>query len=68
MLAGSFSEVTRDDLSSVLVKSAAGLQVSVLLEVLQQTTEFEALMSRKYAMPVSCYSRSEEVRLMNWAV
>lgn len=43
----------RDDLKSVLAKAASGLQVGLLLEALQQTTEFEREIARKYSMPVS---------------
>lgn len=53
VLAGGFGEVTRDDLKSVLAKNKSTLQVGLLLEVLQLTTEFEREMSRKYSLPVS---------------
>ncbi|ORY89757.1 Vps53-like protein [Leucosporidium creatinivorum] len=62
MLAGGFSEVTRDDLKSVLAKAAPQLQVGLLLEALGQTTEFEREMSRKYSMPFDSISALSSVR------
>ncbi|GAA5851582.1 hypothetical protein JCM8547_001139 [Rhodosporidiobolus lusitaniae] len=50
VLAGGFSEVTRNDLKSVLAKSASSLTVGLLLESIAQTAEFEREMSRKYSM------------------
>lgn len=43
---------TRNDLKSVLAKAPTGLQVGLLLEALQQTTDFERELSRKYSMSV----------------
>lgn len=43
----------RDDLKSVLVRVASGLNVTKLLEALNATTDFEIEMSRKMGMPVS---------------
>ncbi|KAK4704757.1 vacuolar protein sorting-associated protein 53, partial [Phenoliferia sp. Uapishka_3] len=50
VLAGGFSEVTGNDLKSVLARSSPSLQVGLLLEALQQTTDFEHELSRKYSM------------------
>lgn len=38
-------------MASVLSKGAASLQVAQLLEALQQTTEFEEQLARKWSMP-----------------
>ncbi|GAA6017676.1 hypothetical protein JCM11491_001165 [Sporobolomyces phaffii] len=51
VLAGSFSEVTKNDLKSVLAKVASTLDVNLLLESIAQTNEFERDMARKYSMP-----------------
>ncbi|KAI5477878.1 GARP complex subunit Vps53 [Pseudohyphozyma bogoriensis] len=51
VLGAGFSEVTREDLKSVLSKAAPTLQIGLLLEALQQTTDFERELSRKYSMP-----------------
>ncbi|GAA5880538.1 hypothetical protein JCM16303_005423 [Sporobolomyces ruberrimus] len=50
VLAGSFSEVTKNDLKSVLSKASGSLDVNLLLESIAQTTEFERDMARKYSM------------------
>ena len=42
----------RDDLKSVLVRVASGLNVTKLLEALNMTTEFEHDMERKLGMKV----------------
>ena len=52
-LAARFSDVTRDDLKSVLVREQARLQVAVLLEALQATMEFEGQISKKFNIQVS---------------
>ncbi|GAA5897830.1 Vps53p [Sporobolomyces salmoneus] len=49
VLAGSFSEVTKDDLKNVLSKVSATLDVNLLLESIAQTTEFERDMARKFS-------------------
>lgn len=46
----------RDDLKSVLVRVASGLNVVKLLEGLNTTTDFEVEMSRKMGMSVSLHS------------
>ncbi|GAA5975069.1 hypothetical protein JCM5350_004573 [Sporobolomyces pararoseus] len=50
VLAGSFSEVTKNDLKSVLSKASSTLDVNLLLESIAQTTEFERDMARKFSM------------------
>jgi len=40
----------RDDLKSVLAKGKSNLQVGLLLESIQLTTEFEREMSRKFGL------------------
>ncbi|GAA5896977.1 hypothetical protein JCM5296_002672 [Sporobolomyces johnsonii] len=50
VLAGGFSEVTKNDLKAVLAKASASLGVGLLLESIAQTAEFEREMSRKYSM------------------
>ena len=47
-----FSEITREDFAVVLTKAAATLTVQQLLDTLQPTMEFEALMSRKWSASV----------------
>lgn len=42
----------RDDLSTLLSKAGQSLTVKILLETLQQTTEFELSMAKKWATPV----------------
>ncbi|GAA5834429.1 hypothetical protein JCM3766R1_005209 [Sporobolomyces carnicolor] len=49
VLAGSFSEVTKDDLKNVLSKVSSTLDVNLLLESIAQTTEFERDMARKFS-------------------
>ncbi|EIN11438.1 hypothetical protein PUNSTDRAFT_118834 [Punctularia strigosozonata HHB-11173 SS5] len=48
-----FADITRDDMATLLAKGEASksLPVSLLLETLQQTLEFEASMAKKYATP-----------------
>ncbi|KAF8134453.1 Vps53-like protein [Boletus edulis] len=47
-----FVSITRDDLSTLLSKAGQSLTVQLLLETLQQTTEFELSMAKKWATPV----------------
>ncbi|KIJ68088.1 hypothetical protein HYDPIDRAFT_173763 [Hydnomerulius pinastri MD-312] len=47
-----FVAITRDDLSALLSKVGQSLTVKVLLETLQQTTEFELSMTKKWATPL----------------
>jgi len=51
-LLAKFSEITRDDITTVLSKSGSSLTVKSLLDNLQLTTEFEASMAKKWATPV----------------
>ncbi|PWN47993.1 hypothetical protein IE53DRAFT_389841 [Violaceomyces palustris] len=46
-----FGEITREDLKSVLIRQQGKIQVSVLLEALNATLEFEGFVSRKYGIP-----------------
>lgn len=46
------SPFSRDDLSTLLSKAGQSLAVKLLLETLQQTTEFELSMAKKWATPV----------------
>ncbi|SCZ89441.1 BZ3501_MvSof-1269-A2-R1_Chr9g10162 [Microbotryum saponariae] len=62
VLAGGFSEVTRDDLKSVLQKAAPGLQVGLLLEALGQTVEFERELSRTFTLPFDYIASLSAVR------
>ncbi|KAN0091332.1 Vps53-like, N-terminal domain containing protein [Tylopilus felleus] len=48
-----FVSITRDDLSILLSKAGQSLTVKLLLETLQQTTEFESSMAKKWATPVN---------------
>lgn len=48
-----FTEATREDLRSVLIREGKTLKVDVLLDALNATLEFEAAMSKKYNVPVS---------------
>lgn len=48
-----FTEVTREDLRSVLIRSQGRVQVPVLLEALHASIEFEKSMSRRFQLPVS---------------
>ncbi|GAA5971234.1 hypothetical protein JCM11641_004197 [Rhodosporidiobolus odoratus] len=50
VLAGGFGEVTKNDLKSVLAKTASTLNVSLLLESIAQTAEFERETARKYSL------------------
>ncbi|KAG8214105.1 Vps53-like protein [Butyriboletus roseoflavus] len=47
-----FVSITRDDLSTLLSKAGQSLTVKLLLETLQQTTEFQLSMAKKWATPV----------------
>ncbi|KAF9241838.1 Vps53-like protein [Melanogaster broomeanus] len=47
-----FVAVTRDDLSTLLSKAGPALTVQVLLETLQQTTEFELSIAKKWITPL----------------
>lgn len=49
--------IPRDDLKSVLVRVASGLNVTKLLEALNMTTEFEHDMERKLGMKVNARLR-----------
>lgn len=51
----------RDDLSTLLSKAGQSLTVKLLLETLQQTTEFELSMAKKWATPVGASSVNCEV-------
>ncbi|GAA5969374.1 hypothetical protein JCM8115_003118 [Rhodotorula mucilaginosa] len=51
VLTAGFSEVTKNDLKSVLARSSATLGVGLLLESIAQTADFEREMSRKYSLP-----------------
>ncbi|KDQ21712.1 hypothetical protein BOTBODRAFT_99351 [Botryobasidium botryosum FD-172 SS1] len=46
-----FAEITRDDIAAALNKAAPTLTVTLLLESLQQTLDFEAGLGRKYGIP-----------------
>lgn len=52
-LTGRFAEVTREDIKSVLIREKSNLQVSVLLEALSATTEFEQQTARKFSVTVA---------------
>lgn len=57
---------TRDDLATLLSKAGQSLTVKLLLETLQQTTEFELSMAKKWATPVcvpsmKCEAHAEPV-------
>ncbi|KZP34522.1 hypothetical protein FIBSPDRAFT_924022 [Athelia psychrophila] len=47
-----FAEITRDDLSVLLSKAGSSLTVKVLLDTLQQASEFEASIAKKYATTI----------------
>ncbi|KIJ18544.1 hypothetical protein PAXINDRAFT_71265 [Paxillus involutus ATCC 200175] len=47
-----FVAITRDDLSTLLSKAGPSLTVKVLLETLQQTTDFELSTAKKWATPL----------------
>ncbi|KAE8257897.1 hypothetical protein A4X13_0g2045 [Tilletia indica] len=46
-----WAEMTREDLRSVLIRDQGKLQVSVLLQALEATLEFQAQLSKKFNMP-----------------
>lgn len=48
-----FTDVTRQDIRSVLIRSQGRINVTTLLEALQSSIEFERAMSRRFGMPVS---------------
>ncbi|GAA5820917.1 hypothetical protein JCM10212_006075 [Sporobolomyces blumeae] len=50
VLTGGFSEVTKNDLKSVLAKASATLGVDLLLEAIAQSAEFERDMERKFSL------------------
>lgn len=50
-LTARFSDITREDVKSVLVRERAKLQVGTLLEALQATMEFELQSSKRFAAP-----------------
>lgn len=52
-ITGAFAAVTRDDLKSLLVRVAGGLDVKKLLEALSETVEFEGEIERKFGASVS---------------
>ncbi|KAM0789531.1 hypothetical protein ACM66B_000346 [Microbotryomycetes sp. NB124-2] len=62
VLAGGFSEVTRDDLKNVLARSGNQLGVGMLLEAIGQTAEFQRDMSRKFGMPFETIAGMSAVR------
>ncbi|KAF8800212.1 hypothetical protein BYT27DRAFT_7200395 [Phlegmacium glaucopus] len=50
-LLAKFTEITRDDVTTLLTKAGSGLTVKALLDNLQVTTEFETSMAKKWATP-----------------
>lgn len=50
-LLAKFAEITRDDIATLLSKSAQSLTVKSLLDDLQQTVEFESSTAKKWATP-----------------
>ncbi|KAK0225464.1 Vps53-like protein [Armillaria fumosa] len=48
-----FVEITREDFSALLSKAGKTLNVKTLLDNLQLTADFEASMSKKWAMPLT---------------
>lgn len=48
-----FTKITREDVKSVLVRERGSLRVETLLESLNATMDFEKVLSKKFAMPVS---------------
>ena len=46
-----FTEITREDVRSVLIRNQAKLQVTVLLEALNASIEYEKAMSKRLGMP-----------------
>ncbi|KAG6375541.1 Vps53-like protein [Boletus reticuloceps] len=53
-----FVSITRDDISTLLSKAGQSLTVKLLLETLQQTTEFELSMAKKWAYSSQVQSMS----------
>ncbi|KAH9944691.1 Vps53-like protein [Amylocystis lapponica] len=51
-LTSKFVEITRDDMTVLLSKAGSKLTVKQLLDTLQETMDFEASMTRKYATPL----------------
>ena len=49
------SLLCRDDMATLLAKAGPSLNVKSLLDNLQLTSEFEAMMTRKWATPVRVY-------------
>ncbi|KAI0316499.1 Vps53-like protein [Amylostereum chailletii] len=49
-LVGGFVEVTRDNMAALLSKAGKDLTVTVLLDALQQTKDFELSIARKFAV------------------
>ena len=58
-LVARFSDVTKDDLKSVLVREQSRLQVAILLDALTSTMDFEAQLSRKFGRSVSVHFESQ---------
>ncbi|KAJ6625846.1 Vps53-like protein [Mycena sp. CBHHK59/15] len=50
-LLAKFSEITRDDLTTLLTKTGSSLSVKALLDNLQITVDFESSMTKKWATP-----------------
>lgn len=50
-LVGRFSDITRDDVKSVLIRERAKLQVGTLLEALQSTMDYEQQASKRFHVP-----------------
>ncbi|KAL0956636.1 hypothetical protein HGRIS_002769 [Hohenbuehelia grisea] len=50
-LLAKFAEITRDDLTTLLSKAGTSLTVTILLDNLQITTEFETSLARKWGTP-----------------
>ncbi|KAI6021528.1 Vps53-like protein, partial [Pisolithus microcarpus] len=66
-----FVAITRDDLSTLLSKAGSSLTLKLLLETLQQTTEFESAMSKKWAASLdeilsAASSPAAPVQPMSW--
>ncbi|KAH8107895.1 Vps53-like protein [Cristinia sonorae] len=51
-LTAKFCEITRDDMTMLLSKAGNKLTVKQLLDTLQEITEFETSISRKFATPI----------------
>lgn len=56
-LTDTLTMISRDDISTLLAKLGSQITVTLLLESLQHSLEFEAFASRKYQMPVSTVTR-----------